>query len=211
MQRHVRESATEDCGSTNLPGGSFMNMPFASYRKARVPLARKVLALALAGLIIMPNQGRAAAGDLDMSFGTGGKVTTDFGGHDAALAVALQTDGKIVAAGLASVIGSEDFALARDNGAGALDVSFGTGGKVTTDFAGDLDQALAVAVQTDGKIVAAGLAFVSGIGENFALARYNMDGSLDMSFGTGGKVTTDFAGSFGAASAVALQTDGKIV
>src|SRR5262245_5077090 len=157
MQRHVRESATEDCGSTNLPGGSFMNMPFASYRKARVPLARKVLALALAGLIIMPNQGRAAAGDLDMSFGTGGKVTTDFGGHDAALAVALQTDGKIVAAGLASVIGSENFALARYNMDGSLDVSFGIGGEVTSALAGEFEPALAVAVQTEGKIVAAGV------------------------------------------------------
>jgi hypothetical protein len=49
-----------------------MNMPFASYGKARAPLARKVLPLALAGLIIVPNQGQAAAGDLDMSFGTGG-------------------------------------------------------------------------------------------------------------------------------------------
>src|SRR5262245_23449618 len=147
MQRHVRESATEDCGSTNLPGGSFMNMPFASYRKARVPLARKVLALALAGLIIMPNQGRAAAGDLDMSFGTGGKVTTDFGGHDAALAVALQTDGKIVAAALGSVRGRENFALAPYNMDCSLAVRFDTGGKVSSGLAGDFEQALVLALQ----------------------------------------------------------------
>lgn len=92
-----------------------MNMPFASYGNARAPLARKVLALALAGLIIVPNQGRAAAGDLDLSFGTGGRVTTDFtvGENEFVNAVALQTDGKIVAAGGGSVSGNSNFALAR--------------------------------------------------------------------------------------------------
>src|SRR5262245_49553369 len=164
MQRDVSESATAGCISTNLPRGSFMNIPFASYRgKARAPLARKVLGMALAGLFIVPNQGRAAAGDLDTSFGTGGKVTTDFAGSfDVAHAVTLQPDGKIVAAGEAFVSVREDFALARYNMDGSLDTSFGAGGKVTTDFAGDFDAALAVALQPDGKIVAAGFALISG-------------------------------------------------
>ncbi len=141
-----------------------------------------------------------ADGSLDSSFGTGGKVTTDFGGSDAALAAVLQPDGKIVAVGTSAA----DFALARYNTDGSLDTSFGTGGKVTTDFGGT-DQAWAAVLQPDGKIVAAGLASA-----DFALARYNTNGSLDTSFGTGGKVTTSFEGS-DQARAVVLQPDGKIV
>jgi len=122
-------------------------------------------------------------GALDTSFGSGGKVTTDFGGSDAGYSVALQPDGKIVVAGYAGL----DFALARYNSDGALDTSFGTGGKVTTDFSGGRDVGYSVALQPDGKIVVAGYA-----GVDFALARYNSDGALDTSFGSGGKVTTDF-------------------
>src|SRR4029453_14878504 len=96
----------------NFPGGFFMNMPFASYGKVRAPLARKVLGLTLAALIILPSTGHTAAGDLDTSFGTGGKVITDFAGDfDIARDVALQTDGKIVAAGSAFVSGNGNFAL----------------------------------------------------------------------------------------------------
>src|SRR5206468_80556 len=104
----------------------------------------------------------------------------------------------------------EDFALARYNANGSLDTTFGTGGKVTTDFAGDDDQAFAVVLQTDGKIVAAGVAKTYR-GGDFALARYNANGSLDATFGTGGKVTTDFAGNDDAAHGVVVQADGRIV
>src|SRR5438093_9711753 len=69
---------------------------------------------------------------------------------------------------------------------------FGAGGKVTTAFE-NLAEARAVAIQVDGKIVVAGVAVVSG-NSHFALARYNTDGTLDASFGAGGKVTTDFTG-----------------
>jgi uncharacterized delta-60 repeat protein len=146
-------------------------------------------------------------GALDRTFGSGAKVTTNFGGVSAARALALQPDGKIVAAGSARVFGPSNtgsgFALARYEPDGTVDTSFGTGGKVTTDFGGAV---LGVALQPDGKIVAAG--FASG----FALIRYNGDGTLDATFGTGGKVTTpDFGHGFTAAQAVALQQDGKIV
>jgi len=117
------------------------------------------------------------AGDLDPTFGTGGKVVTDFGGSEFANAVAIQTDGRIVVAGQTAT----DLALARYKPDGGLDPSFGTGGKVTT---GGQDFADAVAIQPNGKIVVAG---------GNELIRYNADGSLDSSFGTGGKVTTDFA------------------
>jgi uncharacterized delta-60 repeat protein len=152
-----------------------------------------------------------ADGSLDTSFGTGGKVTTDFGGFDLAPAVALQPDGKIVVAGWTEDIffAGADFAVARYNPDGRLDAGFGTGGKVTTSF-GAFGCATGVALQPNGKIVVAGNTTDAVGGEDFALARYNANGGLDAGFGTGGKVTTDFGGD-DFANGVALQPDGKIV
>jgi len=93
----------------------------------------------------------------------------------------------------------------RSNTDGSLDTTFGTDGKVTTDFPGTCRGANALAIQPDGKIVAA-----EG-GGPFALARYNADGSLDTTFGTGGKVTTDFSGLIAIAHALAIDSDGKII
>ena len=152
-------------------------------------------------------------GNLDPTFGSAGKVTTDFaGGSDLAFGVALQPDGKIVAAGTATRGATifSDFALARYNPDGSLDATFGSGGKVTTDFTGNFDQANAVALQPNGKIVAAG-STGDGTSHDFALARYNPDGSLDATFGSGGKVITDFTGGSDQAFGVALQPNGKIV
>jgi uncharacterized delta-60 repeat protein len=155
----------------------------------------------------MPFQVRAAAGDLDPTFGVNGKVTTKFpGGFANALAVIVQPDGKIVAAGSNAGSGSADFALARYNPDGSLDPTFGNGGKIATDFSITSDQAFALVLQPDGKIIAAGN--VNNFG--FALARYNVDGSLDPAFGNSGKVTAGFI-SLSAIFAVALQPDGKIV
>jgi uncharacterized delta-60 repeat protein len=156
-----------------------------------------------------------ANGTLDASFGTGGVVTTGFGVSAEATSVAVQADGKIVAAGFANLDGADDFALVRYNSNGTLDASFGTGGIVTTAFAlgqGGFSEAQAnsVAVQPDGRIVAAGNAVVGG-GFDFALARYNSNGTLDASFGTGGRVTTDFAGANDQADSVAVQPDGRIL
>ncbi len=153
-------------------------------------------------------------GTLDNSFGTGGKVTTDFGGtSDQAVAVALQPDGKIVVVGGSdSSSASTNFALARYNTDGTLDSSFGTGGKVITDFAGGSDAANAVVIQSNGKIIAAGYSRTSNVqGDDFAVVRYNTDGSLDNSFGTGGKVLTDFGGSLEFADEIIIQSDGKII
>ncbi|MEU0401486.1 calcium-binding protein [Streptomyces sp. NPDC006197] len=145
----------------------------------------------------------AAPGDLDPTFDTDGKVTTDFGGSDIAFAVAVQPDGKIVTAGRSGAT----FVLSRYNGDGSLDPTFDTDGKVTTDFGGGGAQAFAVTVQTDGKIIAAG---TTAPGAAFALARYNTDGSLDSTFDTDGKVITDF-GDLDEAYAVKTQADGKII
>src|SRR5947209_5776224 len=147
----------------------------------------------------------AGPGDLDATFGTGGRVLTDFGGGAGARALALQADGRIVVAGLSRVGVGDDFALARYNPNGSLDSSFGSGGRVLTDFGLD-DEARAVVLQADGKIVVAG---GSG-GAFFALARYNADGTLDPSFGSEGRVCTNVGGRDGA-RALALQSDGKIV
>ena len=150
-------------------------------------------------------------GSLDTTgFGTGGKVLTDIGGNDNINAIALQTDGKIVAAGY--TYGDGDFAVARYNSNGSLDTSFGTTGIITTAV-GYQDQAHGVVIQTDGKIVVGGL---SGFypDYDFALVRYNTNGSLDTAFGSSGITLTDFTG-FGYSNdqgrSLALQADGKIV
>jgi len=155
-------------------------------------------------------------GNLDQSFGSAGKVTTDFfGSENVGYGVVAQSDGKLVVAGLAfnPAKGATDFALARYNPDGSLDQAFGAGGKQTTDFFGHNDTALSIAIQPDGKIVAAGYAShgASASTVDFALARYNPDGSLDQAFGVGGKQTTDFFNEADVAQGVAIQADGKIV
>ncbi len=142
-----------------------------------------------------------AGGRLDPRFGTHGKVKLDFtgaGGDDHVKALAVQGDGKLVAAGFAA----GQWALARFTARGTLDQSFGVAGKVT----GTTGQIWAVAVQPDGRILAAGVA-----GSAFAVARFNPDGSPDLSFGGTGMVLTAFPGLFAEAHAVAVQADGKIV
>jgi uncharacterized delta-60 repeat protein len=161
-----------------------------------------------------------AAGDLTPgdSFGTGGKVTTDFSGaSDSINKLALQSDGKHVAAGSATTTGGPagaDFALARYNTDGSPDNTFDGDGKTTTDFGGS-DQANGIALQSDGRIVAAGVYFVTpaapGPSAFFAVARYNTNGQLDNTFGTGGKVTTDFFGVDNQANAVLIQPDQRIL
>ncbi len=166
-----------------------------------------VAAAGMALVLAVPGVALAAPGDLDPSFDTDGRVTTDFGGFDTAQAVAVQADGKIITAGRTFPSGgSNDFALARYNTDGSLDTTFNGDGRVTTDFGGD-EVAEGVAVQTDGKIVAAGR---TGGVVDFALVRYNTDGSLDTTFNGDGRVTTDFGGDE-VAVAVAVQADGSIV
>src|SRR5262249_14973751 len=152
-------------------------------------------------------------GSLDDTFGAGGKVITSFAAHsDDAHAVVIQADGRILVGGVA-----EDtlpgrsvsyFALARYNTDGSLDASFGTRGKVMNDFDGMITR---LVLQRDGKIIAGGTITTRDTNSDFALARYNQDGSLDMTFGESGKVTTDFNKWGDFLSALGLQADGKIV
>ena len=151
-------------------------------------------------------------GSLDSTFGTGGTVSTPIGVDTyGASALVLQSDGKLVAAGNAwKDTVDADFAAIRYNANGSLDTSFGTGGKVTTSFGSQEDDAYALVVQPDGKLVAAGVVF-NGVRWDFALARYNTDGSLDTTFGTGGKVITAVGTGDDVAFALALQPDGNLV
>ena len=149
---------------------------------------------------------------LDTTFGTGGKVTTSVSstGVDQARSVAVQSDGKIVAAGYGFVGSYQDFVLIRYNTDGSLDTDFGGDGVVTTAIGDSYDYAMSVEIQSDGKILAAGYSF-DGSSYNFALVRYNSNGGLDSSFGVGGKVTTDINAGHDYAYDVAVQSDGKIV
>ncbi|NIQ77438.1 MAG: hypothetical protein GTO14_13110, partial [Anaerolineales bacterium] len=106
-------------------------------------------------------------------------------------AVTIDSAGKIVVAGFTSWVGfSPDFAVVRYNTDGSLDTSFSGDGKQSTDFGLDWDIAYAVAIQDDGKIVMAGYATTGN--QNWALARYQTNGNLDSSFGSNGRVVTDF-------------------
>ncbi|MCX5192809.1 calcium-binding protein [Streptomyces sp. NBC_00249] len=139
-------------------------------------------------------------GSLDATFDGDGKVTTGFGNY--ARGVALQPDGRIVAAGVAG----NQFALARFTANGAFDPTFDGDGRVTTNFGPENGGAADVALQSDGRIVAAG-----SYATDFALARYNTNGSPDLGFDGDGRLTTDFGGVDDQATSVALQTDGKIL
>jgi uncharacterized delta-60 repeat protein/uncharacterized repeat protein (TIGR02543 family) len=152
---------------------------------------------------------------LDTSFGIGGKVTTQFAStYDDLSAIALQPDGKLVAAGLSSNGTNIDFGVARFQPNGSLDTSFGTGGKVTTAIGPENDQAYSVAIQPDGKILVVGLVVTSNspFDVDFGVVRYNINGSLDATFGNGGKVLTSFAaGSQDYPGGILVQPDGKII
>ncbi len=151
-------------------------------------------------------------GSLDTSFDGDGKVITPVGSaYDHGFSVVVQFDGKLVLAGYTNTGAAADFALVRYNADGSLDTSFGVGGKATTDLNGDADYGFSVALQSDGKLVVAGYSYRTGIGTYFALVRYNADGSLDTSFGVGGKVTTNVIGDYDNGCGVAIQFGGKIV
>ncbi len=170
-------------------------------------------------------------GSPDLSFGNGGKVVTDFGGRDSASAVGVQADGKIVVAGSASgrtetftggirVLGSSlNFAVARYNPDGTLDTAFDVDGRAMIDFAGGSDDARALLIRPDGKLILVGVAerplagqrFGNGYTTDFGIARLNTDGTLDTSFGSAGKTSLDVFDKAEQVNAAALQADGRIL
>jgi len=178
--------------------------------EARVPRSKIVSCLATILFVTTAGVAFAVPGDPDPSFGGDGTVLTDFAaGFDAALAVAVQGDGKIVAAGYADGA-TVDFGLARYlRGGAAPDGSFSGDGIQTADF-GEGDQANVVTVQDDGKIVAAGYAS-TGPDRDLAIARFRAGGILDHTFSGDGMKTIDFGSEFEEVYGVAVRPDGKIV
>ena len=173
--------------------------------------------IVITGVTNLPGQDRqyvllrfTDTGSLDSSFDGDGKVIagTGGGGYDVAEAMALQSDGRLVVVGF----GSREFLLARYNSDGSLDPTFGAAGKVMTDFRGTQDEARAVVMQPDGRILVAGRSYrPSSSNSDFVLARYNSDGSPDTSFDSDGFIFTEFTAVNSVAFAVALQSDGKIL
>lgn len=183
------------------------------YQILRASVSCAVLSLVIVGSIY------AASGDLDITFGISGKVITQAGGNQEARAVAIQPDGKIVAAVHTVTTTPDQIVLVRHNPDGSIDQSFGNGGSIS-EFAhgGHHTYFNAVAIQPDGKIVAAGYFFESGgcTGERPWVVRYNADGTRDTTFGNvpSAPGTVEFMFDFcppGVINALALQSNGKIV
>ena len=182
----------------------------------------KIVLAGVAGLALQSDGSKNFAvarlnhdGSLDNTFGNGGLVLTDFNNEeDAAFAIVIQPDGKIIVGGYRRTLESNSFAfaLARYNPDGSLDTNF-SGGKVATDFPESVREEIHhLFLQPDGKILAIGSYFGNGGSppKQIAMVRYNVDGTLDASFGTGGKFTV-LLPRFTELGGAALQPDGKIL
>jgi uncharacterized delta-60 repeat protein len=158
-----------------------------------------------------------SAGILDSSFGASanGKISTSFSaGYARGESVAVLSDGSILLAGTAytSATDNSDFAVVKYSESGVMDGGFGASGWARVDFGGDSETAHKLLIQPDGKLVLTGSYYDSNSGAaDFATARLLAGGALDATFGSGGKVLTDFAGDFDEALSAAMQSDGKIV
>lgn len=174
-----------------------------------------VVLLTAISLLAAAGGASAAPSDLDLSFNGTGYALTAIGDSSGATAVVVQPDSKLTAVGVGfdGYSNPISFALARYNADGTLDSSFGSGGEVTTTFPTfTAASGNAAVLQSDGKLIVAGMASSYSTGDVFALARYNSDGTLDAKFGSGGLVATPLSTfTQGGAQAVALQGDGKIV
>jgi uncharacterized delta-60 repeat protein len=149
-------------------------------------------------------------GMLDDNFGSGGILIINTDSSSEINSIAVQKDGKIILAGYAFNGSNYDFAVYRLFPDGSFDNSFGTNGKVLTDFSND-DKANSVQIQPDNKILVGGLAAYYTSGTTFALARYNSNGTLDNSFGLNGKILSGTGYGFDREVTLLLQTDGKII
>lgn len=152
-------------------------------------------------------------GSLDNSFGTNGVASTTLAFTSIASSIALQQDGKIIAGGHTWGGESNGFALIRYNSDGSIDNSFGNSGITTTHFFGKDAIGKSLAIQADGKIILAGYSYtIFNDDDDFAVARYNPDGSIDQTFGTNGAVFTTFGvNERDWINSIAVQADGKIL
>lgn len=160
-------------------------------------------------LIALASSAIYAQGGLDQTFASTGKIVRSLtAGYDFASATAVQSDGKILVAGYTSSTNA-DIVLLRFNTNGSLDTAFGDSGNVTTDF-GKSEVATAMVIQPNGKIILAGQTNPVN-NADFALVRYNTDGSIDTTFGHNGLTTAAIGQYDDIAQAVTLQSDGRIV
>jgi uncharacterized delta-60 repeat protein len=218
---------------TSFEGDGMALVDFGSEASARAVALQPDGRIVLAGWVSHPVDGGCCVSDfalarltsvgaLDSSFDGDGRVVTDFlpgadNGHDAAQAVGVQADGRIVAAGagVAGVV-SVDFAVARYLADGSLDLTFSDDGLVTTDFVGYFDEIRDLAVDTGGRIVTGGQSceFPGNSDEvcDFGLARYTSNGTLDRRFGRKGRIRTDLGADLSEGiRGVVVQADGRIV
>ena len=151
-------------------------------------------------------------GNLDTSFGSGGRVITDLGAAEFAAAVAVTPDGHIVVGGAISRMGATDFLLLRYDFTGRLDPSFGVNGVVVADLFGPDETMLDMALTPNGDIVVGGTVNASVVGResDFGIARFTSDGSLDTSFGLVGRTRVDLGGA-DRAVALAVEPNGEAV
>lgn len=148
-----------------------------------------------------------ADGTLDNTFAGDGIVLSDFAGaSDVAESVILQADGKILVGGYCDDV----FTVIRYNTDGSLDNTFGTTGVTQTLFSGDGGWVESLALQTDGKIVAGGFA-IDGSQYKYAAARYNSDGTADLTFGGTGSIMQMVGAGHSFANGICIQPDGKIL
>ena len=155
---------------------------------------------------------RAGDGDLDPTFGSVGKVITDFSGRsDLAQNIAIQPDGKIVVVGQSGLDGVFHSALVRYNADGSLDTTFGVDGRVVAALDPSGDVLTSVAILPNGKIVVAGALNQNNSNIGFLIARFNSNGTIDTSFGSGGSATGTFGDSASQANALVVQPDGKVI
>lgn len=198
-----------------IPERTILNTPCEKPDLSCRPVSVLTLAVAILAFLSCANAW-CAPGTVDTFFGTEGFASASIGASDKAQGVAVYQSGphagKIVVVGWTGSVPAVDFAVMRFNANGSLDTTFSGDGIATVDFMASNDYAYGVAIQSDGKIVVVGdaenpVAFLTQLG----VVRLNADGTLDTSFGTGGKVTScvNFGGNYW--RNVALDHDGNIL
>ena len=153
-----------------------------------------------------------ADGSLDTTFATTGIASVTGGGLDEfGAAIIRQSDGKLLVAGTSNTNRNYDYEFVRFNVDGTIDNTFGSSGKLYVDVGGFDDQANAMVQQADGAIVATGYSRTSSGQTNISAVRLSAAGALDTTFGTGGKLTISFGTQSSSGSAIAQQSDGKLL
>ena len=150
-------------------------------------------------------------GSLDQTFGAGGKIITSFPFWSEAWALAIQNDEKVLVAGHSFDGECDNFTLVRYNEKGSLDSTFGANGLVVSKIGMGNNSAMALKIQSDGKILAAGHSLNADSKYEFALAQYDSIGGLDRTFGNNGIVNTSISDFSDWAYSMAIQNNGKII